>query len=125
MKYICFILQLFSDLFTHKIEILDEMFSSRWSTKHFILVQALSIFAMSFFVVIILTALSIDNDFFALMLFSQTNRLNNCMQISTVSLSSLIPAIKVNLFFSVSFEFLEGKHGGNQQRVVDKGCRGL
>ena len=62
------------------------MFSSRWSTKHFILVQALSIFAMSFVVVIILKALSIDNDFFALILFSQTNLLNNCMQISTVSL---------------------------------------
>lgn len=59
MKYICFILQLFSDLFTHKIEILDEMFSSKWSTKHFILVQALSIFAMSF-LLIILTALSIE-----------------------------------------------------------------
>ena len=70
------------------------MFCSRWSTKDFILVQALSIFAMSFFCVIILTALSIDNDFFALMLFSQKNPLINCMQISTVSLSSLIPAIK-------------------------------
>ena len=41
---------------------INEMFSSRWFTKHFILVQALSIFAMSF-LLIILTALGIDNDF--------------------------------------------------------------